>query len=141
MMAQTLPGGYGTIDTRMLGQTLGATGIGAPGSPMMSRFQLSTVDVGGEVEKEFRDNRAFFQRTGKWACPVCFWATNTGFSQVRIVVGWLFWLLLHVFPYESSSDLNFFSCFLFFPFFFFSCRDVKCAIAQILTMPRRRGKT
>ena len=84
MMAQTLPGGYGTIDTRMLGQTLGATGIGAPGSPMMSRFQLSTVDVGGEVEKEFRDNRAFFQRSGKWACPVCFWATNTGFSQVRV---------------------------------------------------------
>ena len=86
MMAQTLPGGYGTIDTRMLGQTMGATSIGAPGSPMMSRFQLSTVDVDGEVEREFRDNRAFFQRTGKWACPVCFWATNTGFSQVGFLV-------------------------------------------------------
>ena len=98
MMAQTLPGGYGTIDTRMLGQTLGATGIGAPGSPMMSRFQLSTVDVGGEVEKEFRDNRAFFQRSGKWACPVCFWATNTGFSQVRVFfcLVWYFVLYPHL---------------------------------------------
>ena len=34
---------------------------GAIGSPMMSRFQLSTVDVDGEVEKEFRNNRQFFQ--------------------------------------------------------------------------------
>ena len=31
---------------------------------MMSRFQLSTVDVDGEVESEFRNNRQFFQRTG-----------------------------------------------------------------------------
>ena len=101
MMMQSLPGGFGTIDTRMLGNsvmgggtmngTLGGLGYGTvpvgPRSPaMMSRFQLSTVDVDGEVEKEFKGNRQFFQRNGKWACPVCFWATNTGFSNVSFLL-------------------------------------------------------
>ena len=116
LMAQTLPGGYGTIDTRMLGgtlnlgrQTLGGTVIGAPGSPLMSRFQLSTVDVEGEVEREFRDNRSFFQRTGKWACPVCFWATNKGFSQVScFAVILLYFFLVLIFTHEYMTDSKFF---------------------------------
>ena len=58
-------------------------------------------DVGGEVEKEFRDNRAFFQRSGKWACPVCFWATNTGFSQVRV-----FFLFSLVFCFVPPSGVR-----------------------------------
>ena len=86
-MMQSLPGGFGALDTRMLGNSmLGnsvlASSMGGPRSPMMSRFQLSTVDVDGEVEREFRDNRQIFQKNGKWACPVCFWASNTGFSHV-----------------------------------------------------------
>ena len=82
MMMQSLPGGFGTLDTRMLGNTMSGTMNRSATSPVMSRFQLSTVDVDGEVQREFRDNRQFFQRNGKWACPVCFWATNTGFSHV-----------------------------------------------------------
>ena len=47
----------------------------------MSRLQLSAVETGDVTEQEFRDNRTHFQQSGNWACPVCMFPNNKGFSR------------------------------------------------------------
>ena len=51
------------------------------GGSMMSRLQLSAIETGDVTEQEFRDNRAIFQQTGNWACPVCMFPNNKNFSR------------------------------------------------------------
>jgi Ca2+-binding EF-hand superfamily protein len=68
---------------RRLGDsTMGNTWAGnSMGVAPMSRLQLSAVETGDVTEQEFRDNRTHFQQSGNWACPVCMFPNNKGFSR------------------------------------------------------------